>query len=588
MESPTGFVTGIGKGTTRLITGVASGVVGSATNIVGSASGGVASVARGVARVSGNEAFVKRSEERRREMKASGGGVMAGLKAGGESVVSGFSTGFSGLVTKPFEEGRKSGAMGFLKGVGQGIIGVAVNPVMGVTEGISSVAQGLNRSFNSDVGSVHVRPKRAFARLDPDVPDELVLSTLNIFQADAQNFVEKRASAKNYTDTFICATTLGFSASSRGEEDPLGLVLSRQFLFLLGPAQRMLWTVQISLISHLELIRLSNASGDSKYVLRIVEYDSAGLMPRQVFCADKRAAADAYDVFVHFRKYFGNPNRMEPSEAILGTMENASKTSSSTGAGAPPSVSSASLSASDSTGSSPMVSPTISSSQDVSGLPQPPSMKRTTSNVAGGSALSSPVGTVPEYNFGAANSNLRVDYERLNEKQILAKASEALLKRCWLSLPVPRGEERQRYHRAIDETVWRFVSDWNQNHDMLLNPSRCCVAVFVNHGRSPVQITHTELREGADLWVLGVGDGYDTAGRVIRPGGGAAVVFAKGHRPSLVSKEHVKFTVTTTAFVATVATRENRAECMAQSGYSAAFLEKSRTDWWAKYVIVVN
>jgi hypothetical protein len=55
-----------------------------------------------------------------------------------------------------------------------------------------------------------------------------------------------------------------------------------------------------------------------------------------------------------------------------------------------------------------------------------------------------------------------------------------------------------------------------------------------------------------------------------------------------MSKEHVKFDVATTAFEAMMATRENRSECTPQAGYHAPFLEKSRTDWWAKYVIVVS
>lgn len=615
MESPTGFVTGIGKGTSRLISGVASGVVGSASNIVGTASGGVASVARGVARMSGDEKLVQRSEDRRRELKASGGGVMAGLKAGGESVVSGFQAGISGLVTKPFEEGRKGGAMGFLKGVGQGIIGVAVNPVMGVTEGISSVAQGINRSFANEVGTVHVRPKRAFYRRDPEVIDELVLCTINVFQAEAQNFVDKRALKKNYSDVFIAATTMGFPSASLGEDDPYGLVLSRQFFYLVSPKFKLLWVMQLSVISHIELNKLA----DGRFTLKIVEYDlSPGLLPRQVVCLDKRAAADAYDTFVHFRRYFGNPNRMEPSENILellgeGKGDSSKRRSMQIGSGSGSvassprpglasanaaagvgsvigSVSSPSLASSDSPPlpispgpSTPRLPGGYSGDESPAYPSRPTSMAR---GVSGSLSVPGPA-AVPEYIFGAANA-ARVDSDRMNERQILRRASDMLLERCRVPLPVTRPEDRHKYHKLLDQVTWNIICDWNANHDMIISPSRCCLCLVINHSRSSIQLLRTELREGADLVVFGVGDGYDPAARTLRAHGGAVVVFAKGNRPSLVSKEHVKFDVATTAFEAMMATRENRSECTPQAGYHAPFLEKSRTDWWAKYVIVVS
>jgi hypothetical protein len=198
-----------------------------------------------------------------------------------------------------------------------------------------------------------------------------------------------------------------------------------------------------------------------------------------------------------------------------------------------------------------------------------------------------PSSSIPEYAFGSANA-ARWDSDRLNETQILQRAVELFSKRCRFPLPILRPEDKQKYHKLLDEAVWRLVSDWNANHDMIINPSRCCVCLIINHSRSSIQLLRTELREGADLKILGIGDGYDDAARSLRANGGSLVVFAKGNRPSLVSKEHVKFDVATTAFEAMMATRENRSECTAQAGFHAPFLEKSRTDWWAKYVIIVS
>lgn len=63
------------------------------------------SIAKGATFLSGDEAFKKSREDKRRELTAAGGGVLAGVRAGGESVYTGIVSGITGLVTKPIEEG---------------------------------------------------------------------------------------------------------------------------------------------------------------------------------------------------------------------------------------------------------------------------------------------------------------------------------------------------------------------------------------------------------------------------------------------------------------------------------------------------
>jgi hypothetical protein len=52
-----------------------------------------------------------------------------------------------GLVTKPYQEGKKAGALGFVKGIGMGLVGVATRPVLGITDGISNVAGRCHMSY---------------------------------------------------------------------------------------------------------------------------------------------------------------------------------------------------------------------------------------------------------------------------------------------------------------------------------------------------------------------------------------------------------------------------------------------------------
>jgi hypothetical protein len=353
---------------------------------------------------------------------------------------------------------------------------------------------------------------------------------------------------KNYSDQFFAAVTLGFQSSSIGDEGPMGLALSRQFLFLLTIQMKIIWSLERSSISHVVLFK----QPDGRFGLRFVEYDSAGFLPRQVLCHSRRSAAEAYDMFVHFRRYFGNPQQMESSETVL-AMLGEGRTSSS---------------------KSEDSSPVDSNSSKSNG-----------GNFTSVKAAAEGQRLVPDYVFGTANS-FKFDFDRMNNDAIRQRYKEVFAK-IRVNLPL-QVEDKPRFYRSLDEWLWRFVHDYTQNHDYILNPSRCCACLVLNHSRSPVQILNTDLKEGGNVYVLGVGDGFDATARMIKPLGGAAVVFATGNRPTLVNLEHVKVVIQTTAFQAMVSTRVNRSDCTASAGFFASFLEKSRTDWWAKYVISVH
>lgn len=549
MESPLSFVKGMSKGTGSLVSGVAGGVVTSTANIVGSATGSVNSLARGVASLTGDDKYLKERDEKKRELKSSRGGMLSGFKAGGESVVSGFSSGLAGLVTKPLEEGKKTGALGFIKGMGQGLVGVAVKPVMGVTEGISNVAMGINNQFNNVIESSQVRPARALLRRDAEDVD-LVLCSLDLFAAKAQAFVQQRTLRKNYKDSFFAAVTLGYSAKDANEKNTFGLALSEKFLIVMNKECELLWMFAVPTLSHFALV----VSNEGKYCLDIFEYEQVsapGL--KRIFCANERAALAVYRCLYRFRSVFGNPSAILPLEEvkqkILGLQANPS------------------LGDSDSSNTSRTSSPAPSG----------------TSVNAVGSASS---GSTVQYSFGLANATKPLS-ERLGDQQLLAKAKDRLL-RVPCQLPVTSAQDKFVYHKALDHVVWALISDWLSNHDSIISSSRCCTCLVLNHSNTPVQVKEVELVEGVTVVTLGVNGGYDTNSKVIFPGGGAAVFFAFGGRPSLISKEHVKMKIRTTAFSSMLATRESRSDCTAQAGFSPAFLEKTRTDWWAKFVISIN
>lgn len=57
----------------------------------------------------------------------------------------GFTSGVGGIVTAPVEGGKTSGVGGFVRGMGRGLVGAVVKPVVGVSDAAVSVAQVCGR-----------------------------------------------------------------------------------------------------------------------------------------------------------------------------------------------------------------------------------------------------------------------------------------------------------------------------------------------------------------------------------------------------------------------------------------------------------
>ena len=86
-----------------------------------------------------------------------------GLIKGVEHFGSGMVRGVTGIVTNPYKEGKKSGASGFMKGVGKGLVGAVVKPAAGVLDLASDVSSGIKASATgaSAHRALRARPPRA-------------------------------------------------------------------------------------------------------------------------------------------------------------------------------------------------------------------------------------------------------------------------------------------------------------------------------------------------------------------------------------------------------------------------------------------
>ena len=63
----------------------------------------------------------------------------------------GVASGVTGIFMAPVKGARNEGVGGFFKGVGKGLVGAVVKPVMGVTEGVTAVVQGASNATDGKI-----------------------------------------------------------------------------------------------------------------------------------------------------------------------------------------------------------------------------------------------------------------------------------------------------------------------------------------------------------------------------------------------------------------------------------------------------
>ena len=133
LKSPVQFYFGLYKGTSSLLTGLVGGTLNTVSKLTGSLLHATKNLS--------NLCTKGESPEYEDGPKGVIDGTVTGLKKG----IGELSSGLTGVVTKPIEEAKKGGVFGFIKGVGSGILGVALSPVNTVlalgknlTEGIAN------------------------------------------------------------------------------------------------------------------------------------------------------------------------------------------------------------------------------------------------------------------------------------------------------------------------------------------------------------------------------------------------------------------------------------------------------------------
>lgn len=503
----------------------------------------VGTASKGISYLSGDADYIRKREMRRQKSRALKGGIVEGIVEGGENVFSGFKSGFTGLLTKPIREAQKDGLEGFIRGVGMGLVGAAVKPVLGLADGITSVASGVQNQVDVPDEYTIRRPARALESCQSD-STKLAVGPVTLDGAHARDFIIKRAESHGYRDSF-----LGFL--SLNDETRESVILSEIYIFWRRPHN--LWGRTWANISHCVLTTVGvcivlYAGKDGQYQLVDIP------------CPRRSIAVRLYTLIVQNSERMGYPALTLPVDKAIEALGH--------------DESFGTLASYDSKESLENVSP-----RD---RPPPPPIVVTSPIPDGGipkvlkkifNSTISLKGELDGYRFGQLNNKVMQPITG-PESDVLLRASASLT-------------EYASSWRVLDERVRRVIWEWDCVHKGL-SASRCCATVFINLSSRSVQLSRVQQLLGRGFALYGSeATGCDPTHRLIRPGG-RCVLLLWANTPSPLDVGHLKTNVYSTAFSMTIASTQMETLCKPKEGFQVGLLEKAVAEWWSKYVVLIH
>uniref|UniRef100_A0A6B2L199 Intermembrane lipid transfer protein VPS13-like C-terminal domain-containing protein n=1 Tax=Arcella intermedia TaxID=1963864 RepID=A0A6B2L199_9EUKA len=181
--SPEEFVKGVGKGSLSLLRNSIFGLFGSAAKITGS-------IGSGVAMLSFDEGY---QEKRLQKKHTQASNVIDGVAEGVTDLAFGLFSGITGIVVEPIKGAVEEGGIGFVKGVGKGLINVVVKPTVGVLDFASRTTEGIKNTPDA-IFLDKVKPKR-FSR---NFPLDNRLKCFDKNKAEGKFKLANQAIFKNY------------------------------------------------------------------------------------------------------------------------------------------------------------------------------------------------------------------------------------------------------------------------------------------------------------------------------------------------------------------------------------------------------
>ena len=124
--------------------------------------------------------------------------ALFGVTAGANSLITSVASGVGGLARKPLEGAEQEGALGFLKGVGKGMVGFTTKPVIGVLDFASNVSEGLRNTTTVFDGTELDR-----VRLTRHVPADGVVQPYRQREALGQSWLKQADNGRYFDEQYI-------------------------------------------------------------------------------------------------------------------------------------------------------------------------------------------------------------------------------------------------------------------------------------------------------------------------------------------------------------------------------------------------
>lgn len=533
VEGSNDFLSGLKKGTSRLISGVVTGTMDSAAAMISSAS-------KSISYLTGDEDYVRNRAIKRQQIRQGQKGIYAGFKEGGESVVSGITSGVSGMIAKPIEEAAKGGVKGFIKGIGLGVLGMAIKPLVGLTDGITSIAYGISTEVDPNNVFVHVRPPRALEPSPLD-PSNWILVPLNLDAAFAQEFVMKRCVQHKYEDRFLTYVPLSHKDEA--------VILSDVYLF--WRRKKNLWGRVWANISH--CVPLGTGLGIMLYSGALQGKAELVVIP----CGTTAVLRRLYTAVAQNVHRMGNPSKVVPAALIDWQAQSLLLPSASA----------------SSAGSNVVVGDNESLEQQQQQHQQQQLIQ--TEHYRHLLRDASLLSELDGHRFGSINGKvLPPPRSGITEIDVLARAQHAL----------QRGS---RTWKEVDEIIWWMLWEWGCVHANLAS-CRIAATLLINRSDSPLQVTRVQMMMGRNVTIMGSKQtGYEAESRILWPRGYVLIVLV-AFPQSPLEIGHLKATIHSAAFTLMVASTQRESSCEAKGGFTTGFLEKTVSEWWSKYVVLIS
>ncbi|PRP88859.1 hypothetical protein PROFUN_00327 [Planoprotostelium fungivorum] len=137
IEGPDAFGKGLAKGTFSLLKNSLYGTFNTASKLTGVAGKLLSKISFD------NEYIAKRQRKKaNRRAKHAGDGVMYGIQA----LSSGIKEGVVGVVTQPMKGAREGGALGLIRGIGKGLVGLPIKPAVGAVDLLTHTTEGIRNT----------------------------------------------------------------------------------------------------------------------------------------------------------------------------------------------------------------------------------------------------------------------------------------------------------------------------------------------------------------------------------------------------------------------------------------------------------